>query len=87
MSTHTTERKPRASNHPNARRVGPHLVVVETARVPGVHPESHLRERGQRAHAERYCRCLYCGAERLRAEDLPVDCCGAGDAGAEGGAD
>lgn len=83
MSTHTIERRTRAPNPPDARPVGPHLVVEEIDRVPGAHPESHLRVREQRAYAERYLRCLHCGAERLRARDFPDECAAKRADGAE----
>lgn len=75
MSDSNSYRK-RASSpqHPDAERVGQHLVIDKTEWVPGEHPEPHRRSPGQSQYLERYIRCIRCGCEALSKRDLPDDC-------------
>lgn len=81
MSTHNHTRRrdrhqPRAAapSYPDARAVGPHLVIDRTEWVPGHNPETHLAHDGQRGYAESYYRCLRCGAERQSTSGFPPAC-------------
>lgn len=76
MDAHDSPSEGRSSSpsHPDAEPVGSHLVIDKTEWVPGYDPEPHRREAGQPAYPESYFRCIRCGAERLRKEDLPDEC-------------
>lgn len=65
-----------SNRYPNAERVGPHLVIDKTDWVPGKHPNPHRRHEGQTEYLERYLRCVQCGVEVLREDDLPKACGG-----------
>lgn len=68
--------QPRAAapSFPDAREVGPHLVIDKTEWVPGRHPESHLGFDGQRGYADSFLRCIRCGAERQSEQGFPPEC-------------
>jgi hypothetical protein len=68
------EKRSADPTYPDARYVGPHLVIDKTEWVPGAHPEPHRREDGQTEYAESYFRCIRCGAERLSERDFPEEC-------------
>jgi hypothetical protein len=68
------DRTSAAPSFPDAEYVGPHLIIDKTEWVPGENPEPHLREDGQTTYAERYLRCLRCGAERLHRDEFPEEC-------------
>ena len=74
MSTHSNEPTSTAPSHPDARSVGPHLVIDKTEWVPGSAPEPIRRYDGQRAYRESYYRCIRCGAERQATQYFPDHC-------------
>jgi hypothetical protein len=63
-----------SDRHPDAERVGPHLVIDKTEWVPGKHPDPHRRHEGQAEYLERYLQCVQCGVKVLRERDLPATC-------------
>jgi len=63
-----------SNSYPDAESVGPHLVIDKTEWVPGKHPDPHRRHKGQTEYLERYLRCIQCGVEVLREDDLPETC-------------
>lgn len=69
-----TDIRSAADRFPEATPADPHVVIDKREWVPGEHPEPHRREQGQQAYMETYVRCLRCGAEALREEDLPPEC-------------
>ena len=75
QSTISTEES-LSDRHPDAERIGPHLVIDKTEWVPGKHPDSHRQHENQTEYLERYLRCIKCGVEVLREDDLPEACGG-----------
>ena len=65
-----------AQQHPDAERVGTHLVIDKEEWIPGQHPEPHLREEGQTGYWESLYRCVQCDVEVLNKSDLPEECDG-----------
>ena len=63
-----------APEHPDVERAGEHYVIRKGEWVPGKHPDPHRRHEGQRMYLERFVRCVQCGAEALRKDDLPTEC-------------
>jgi succinate dehydrogenase/fumarate reductase-like Fe-S protein len=63
-----------SDRHPDAERVGPHLVIDKTEWVPGKHPEPHRQHENQTEYLERYLRCIQCGVEVLNKRDFPKTC-------------
>lgn len=63
-----------SNRHPDAERIGPHLVIDKTQWCPGPHPDPHRRHEGQTEYRETYLRCIQCGVEVLRERDLPATC-------------
>lgn len=63
-----------SNRHPDAERVGPHLVIGKTDWVPGKHPDPHRRREGQTEYCERCIKCLRCRVEVLSKDDLPEEC-------------
>ena len=63
-----------SDRHPDAERIGPHLVIDKTDWVPGNHPDPYRRQQGQTEYLERYLRCIQCGVEVLNKGGLPEEC-------------
>ena len=63
-----------SNRHPDAERIGPHLVIDKAEWVPGKHPDSHRQHENQTEYLERYLRCIQCGVEVLRERDFPDNC-------------
>ena len=63
-----------SDRHPDAERIGPHLVIDKTEWVPGHHPDPHRQHENQTEYLERYIRCIQCGVEVLNEPNLPEEC-------------
>ena len=63
-----------SKRHPEAKRVGDHLVVDKSEWVPGADPDPHFRWDGQTTYREAYLRCIRCGTECVRESDFPERC-------------
>jgi len=63
-----------SDRHPDAERVGPHLVIDKTDWVPGRHPDPHRRHEGQTEYLESFYQCLRCEVQVLSKDDFPETC-------------
>jgi hypothetical protein len=63
-----------SDRHPDAERVGPHLVIDKTDWVPGQNPDPHRGHPEQTEYLEHFYRCTLCGVEVLQKRDLPETC-------------
>jgi hypothetical protein len=63
-----------APDHPEAERIGEHLVIDKAEWVPGEHPESHRGHEGQTAYRESFIKCLRCRVEVMHEDALPETC-------------
>ena len=63
-----------SDRHPDAERIGPHLVIDKTEWVPGQHPDPHRQHENQTEYLDRYLRCVRCGVEVLNKRDFPKTC-------------
>lgn len=63
-----------APDHPDVEHVGEHYVIRKGEWVPGKHPDPNRRREGQEMYLERFYRCVQCGVEVLRRDDLPETC-------------